>query len=498
LTLVYLLATLCLVNLIVPARPTPAKAAKPDPVRSLAVLVKAYNDGSAKELFPLCNKGLRESTQTRLEAILHASRNKYGMISDPPSLLRKEGGNYFYKARCQRQPAVLRFSLDGEGKFAGWGMTPTFLSDLPAGPLTLADVQRRLTEAAERSLYAYRVPSISLALVHDGRIVWAKAFGYENAAKAVPADPDTVYVTGSIFKVVIASAVMQLVDEGKLDLDAPVNRYLKGYQIPSRFEKEAPLTVRHLLSHHGGIPNGAQIISVWARQPPLPLDEVVHKRVRVGTRPGEKFEYSNFGFAFLGYLVGELSGTRCERALRQRLLDPLDMKHTVFEPTPEMLEHLAVPYVNSPDGKDVVPTYPVHLDVYPAGEIYSTPSDMARFLLLHLNRGKVNGKQLLSARSVAEMAKLQYAKKDERSGVGLGWMIAPHHDRQILWHNGAVPGYFSYMAIDPAKGNGVVLFTNKYTVLEPAFGLFTDPLVDLRQLALELLERLQPVAKPKS
>ena len=104
---------------------------------------------------------------------------------------------------------------------------------------------------------------------------------------------------------------------------------------------------------------------------------------------------------------------------------------------------------------------------------------------------------MLSKKSVAEMARAQFETKENKSPVGLGWMVSGGKDRR-LWHNGAVPGYFSYMAIDPAKGNGVVLFTNKYTVLEPAFGLFTDPLVDLRQLALELLERLQPVAKPKS
>jgi len=126
------------------------------------------------------------------------------------------------------------------------------LENLPAGPLTLADVQERLRQAIAQTMYAQHVPSISLALVKGDRIVWAKAFGYMNLARSVSANEDTVYITGSMFKVVVASAVMQLVDEGKLDLDRPVNTYLQGLQIPSRFDQQAPLTTCHLLSHHGG------------------------------------------------------------------------------------------------------------------------------------------------------------------------------------------------------------------------------------------------------
>src|SRR5205807_1595056 len=121
----------------------------------------------------------------------------------------------------------------------------------------------------------YQVPSISLALVKGDRVVWRQAFGVMNRARAVPADAETVYVTGSIFKVVVATAILQLVDEGKLDLDASVNRYLKDFQVPNSFEKETPLTMRHLLSHHGGIPNGVQAIDLWRRQLPLPLEDVV-------------------------------------------------------------------------------------------------------------------------------------------------------------------------------------------------------------------------------
>jgi CubicO group peptidase (beta-lactamase class C family) len=236
---------------------------------------------------------------------------------------------------------------------------------------------------------------------------------------------------------------MQLVDEGKLDLDAPVNRYLKGFQIPSPYDKETPLTVRHLLSHHGGIANGAEIVELWSRRLPTSVDQIVHKQIKVTSKPGVKFAYSNYAYTFNGWLLGQLGGNSFESAIRQRLLSPLEMNRTFFEPTAAMCENLAIPYQLSLDSKKLDPVPRTRLDVYPAGDVYSTPTDLAHFLLLHINGGKYGGKQIVSAKSIAEMAKLQFAKKEEKSGVGLGWMIQGIGSHRTLWHNGAVPGFYT-------------------------------------------------------
>jgi CubicO group peptidase (beta-lactamase class C family) len=472
--------------------------AKPEKALIVETLIKAHNQAIGKDLFGLCGKtfqGLCPAPQ--LDQVLKHWRAKYGRFIDDPVPVKVEKSSLAYRIRCEKQSVHLKIGLDKEGRIAGLTMSPAFLDNLPA-TLTKEEVQRRLTEAVEQSLYSYRIPSISLALVKGDEIVWEHAFGHMNRAKSVPADPETVYVTGSIFKVVIATALMQLVDEGKLDLDAPVSRYLKNVQIANPFEKEAPLTVRQLLCHRGGIPNGAQIASLWARHTPMPLEETVKKRVRVVTKPGSKFEYSNYGFTLNGYLLGAITDTSVDWVLRERLLRPLGMTRTAFEPTPAMLEDLAVPYQNVAEG-GVAPVSRVRLDVYPAGDVYSTAPDMARFLILHLNEGKYHGKQIVSAKSIAEMAKLQFAKKDEKSGQGLGWMIDQSPRRRLLWHNGAVPGFFSYMAIDPGRKVGVALFMNLYNPLEVVLGVHADPLLDLRELSIELLARLnapQVVAKP--
>jgi CubicO group peptidase (beta-lactamase class C family) len=483
---------------IVPApKPAPARV---DPAHVLDVLVRACNEKSSKALHPLCEPDLQKRLPpSRFDAVLGEVNTKYGPLGRPLPHPREDKGWRVYRMRAARMPVAVRLRFTAQGRLAGLRFMPAFLDDLPAEPLFLEEVQGRMRDAVEETRRAYRVPSISLALVKGDRVVWAQAFGLMNRARSIPADTETAYVTGSIFKVVVTTALLQLVDEGKLDLDAPVNTYLKDFKVPNPFEKEAPLTLRHLLSHHGGIPNGAQIIDLWSRQLPTPLDEVVRKRVKVTTRPGTKFEYSNYGFAFNGWLLGRMTDGSFEVALRRRLLDPLEMKHTAIEPTPALYENLAVPYQLSLDGKEVRPTARTRLDVYPAGDVYSTPADLAHFLILHLNGGQYGGKQLLSTRSVAEMARPQFGKKGDRSGVGLGWVVEDDGKHRTLWHNGAVPGFYTMMGADPDRKVGVVLFSNSMNPVGMALGAQPDPLVDLRTLALELLARLDdraPAAAP--
>src|SRR5262249_17976321 len=128
--------------------------------------------------------------------------------------------------------------------------------------------------------------------------------------------------------------------------------------------------------------------------------------------------------------------------------------------------------------------------VYPVGDVYATPTDLAHFLIAHVNGGKYGDKQVLSARAVEEMARPQFAKENAKSGPGLGWFVSPSEGRRLLSHNGAVPGFYTYLLAEPDRHQGVVLFTNKFNALEAALGVFVDPLDDLGDLALELMTRL--------
>jgi CubicO group peptidase (beta-lactamase class C family) len=462
---------------------------RPEKSQIVATTLKAYNDAAGKELFGLCGKSFQQSCPpARLDQVLKQARCKYGRFIDDPVAVEGEKNPLVYRIRCEKRTVYLRIALDEGGLVAGIAMAPAFLEGLPS-TLSSSQLQQRLREAVDETLRAYRLPSISLALVKNDRIVWERAFGHLNVAKSVPADPETVYATGSAFKVVVATALLRLVDEGKIALDAPIRESLNGLQIANPYDKETPLTLRHLLSHHSGMSNGAQIVSLWGQTTPLTLEETLKKHGNLVTRPGTQFEYSNYGYALCGYLLGKLSNKSVESTLREEILDPLGMTHTAFEPSPAMNENLALPYQSSVEG--LTPIGRVRFDVYPGADVYSTPADMARFLILHLNNGKIGGSQIISAKAITEMAQPQFSKAGEKSGAGLGWMIEHTPRRKLLWHNGAIPGFYSQMAIDPDRKVGVVLFTNSHNTLESSLGIHADPLADLRDLAIELLARLE-------
>ncbi len=508
---------------------SPARADEPNAGadKALAALLRVFNAGSAEEFHQLLTaKAQKALPLPQATAALKYLRLKFGKITGAPALAKTEGDLRFYRVGAEKGEVVLKVVLDKEGRFDTLFFHPAFLGLLPDGPLSPEEVQKRLSDAVEQTLKYQEVPSISLALVKEDRLVWAKAFGYLNAAKKVPADTETAYVTGSIFKVVVATAAMQLVDEGKLDLDVPVNSYVKGFHIPNPYDerpvlaaagmstvglldlphgsllaaaalvpermKATPLTMRHLLSHRGGWPNPTELLPLWGRKLLPKLEDEIRSKARVITRPGERTEYSNLAFAFNGWLVGELSGRSVDAAFKKRLFEPLEMTRTMFDPSPELAENLAIPYQRGvwPGQPAALPYY--RFAVYPAGEVYSTPTDMAHFLLLHLNGGKYKGTQIVSERSIHEMARLQFAGKDDKSGFGLGWFIAPYNTRTLLMHDGRVPGFRTTMMADPARRVGVVLFTNK--TANPAEALtqsYVEPLPDLAFFAIELLDRMK-------
>jgi CubicO group peptidase (beta-lactamase class C family) len=460
----------------------PAEKALADKV--VKAVIKAYSADAAEDWHRLLVPSFQKLLPLpEFKKFLRTQRDKYGKAGSWREA-KGEGDWRVYRVRGEKKVFLLRLHIESNGRIGGLQVLPDSTHDLPPGPMSLADVKKRLAAAVERTLKDEHIPSISLALVKGDRIVWAEAFGHMNVARKVKADRNTVYQIGSIFKVVVASAVMRLVDEGKLKLDAPVNRYLKHFKVIRNRKVENGLTLRHLLTHRSGLPDVNAAVPLWHRRLPIPLELLLETSVWVTDKPGEKKQYSNLGFSLAAYLVGEASGKPFPEAVRDLVLKPLGMSRTVFAPTPAMYEDLAIPYQDGLFGR-LTPAERIRLDVYPAGDVYSTPSEMARFLIMHLSEGKYRGKRVLSAKSVRRMGTLQLDK--EKGGFGLGWIVDSFRGRDILWHNGGLLGFSSQMRIDPKNRLGVVLFANKFPD--------DDPLPDLANLALALLEKVQEPAK---
>src|SRR6476469_6781503 len=312
-----------------------------------------------------------------------------------------------------------------------------------------------LTGLVEKTLADNGIPSISIALVRGDSIVWKAAFGYTNMRTRSPATTETLYSTGSSFKSVTATAVMQLVEQGKMRLDDPINRYLGESQVHDQPEK--PVTFTHILSHWSGLRNGAETKPIWGRTLPKTLEAMTASLSSVRA-PETRWEYNNFAYGTAGLLVQKISGVEYEKYMVDNVLKPLGVttEHPVY-PSPDMVERMALPYGAGGSLGKPEPVAQVHFDVYPAGDIYLRAEDMARFLGAQLNGGVFNGHRILSEESVREMHKPRFG-----GTYGFGyWMV---HDsatgHTLLHHGGAIPGMRAFLIGDLDAHVGVYYMTN--------------------------------------
>ena len=326
-----------------------------------------------------------------------------------------------------------------------------------SGRFDLEKTKTVLTGLIEKTLADNGAPSMSIALVRGDSIVWKAAFGYTNMRSRTPATTETLYSTGSSFKSVTATAVMQLAEQHKLRLDDPINRYLDDSEVQDRLQSEKPVTFTHILSHWSGLKNGAETQPIWSRKLPKTLEAMTSGLYSIRA-PETKWEYNNFAYGTAGLLVQKISGIEYEKYMVDNVLKPLGATtaHPVY-PSPEMVERMALPYKAGGSLGKPEPEVQVHFDVYPAGDIYLTAEDMARYLGAQLNGGVFNGNRILSEESVREMHKPRFG-----GDYGLGfWMV---HDsatgHTLIHHGGAIPGMRAFLIGDLDAHVGVYYMTN--------------------------------------
>ena len=263
-----------------------------------------------------------------------------------------------------------------------------------AGLRDRAELEAFVDGFVSGELEAYDVAGLTVAVVKDGQLFFAKGYGWADVDGQVPVDADkTLFRPGSVSKLFTWTAVMQLVEQGKLDLDADVNTYLTQFKVPATYP--APITLRHALTHTVGLEDGG-VGYLMARTPqqivPLARSLAAHipARVRpVGTSgEGLSSSYSNWATALAGLIVANVSGVSFEDYVEANILRPLGMESSTFkEPLPEALQkRMSVGYTFEagafkPQGYEYVANFG------PAGSLAATSTDMARFMIAHLQRG---------------------------------------------------------------------------------------------------------------
>lgn len=303
------------------------------------------------------------------------------------------------------------------------------------------------------------IPAISVALVDDQSVVWAKGFGFADPHKKVPATAETVYRVGSVSKLFTDIAVMQLVEQGKLDLDAPVTTYLPDFQPRNPFGK--PITLRQLMAHRSGLVREPPAGSYFDPTPPS-LAETVKSlnQTELVYEPETRIKYSNAAITAVGYMLEQTQKTPFPRYLQQALLEPLGLKKSSFEPTPALTKDMAVGMMWTEHGRTFdAPTF--ELGMAPAGSMYTTVNDLGRFLGVLFAGGKGPYGQILKPESLEAMYRPQFAKDGQKTGFGLGFMLTEFAGRRRIGHGGAIYGFATELAALPDEKLGVVVVASK-------------------------------------
>jgi len=308
------------------------------------------------------------------------------------------------------------------------------------------------------SIQKHNVPGASAAVYRGGQ--WdVAAAGVTNVTTGVEVTPDTVMHIGSITKVLNATLLMQLVDEGRIELTAPVKQYLTDFHVADRDATEL-ITVEMLLNHTCGI-DGEYFSDPG---PDLErIEDVVPRIVRQGQihAPGVEASYCNSGAVLAGYLAQRLLGKSWYTLIEERIFKPLELMHSVVQPAHALLHRASVGHFLDKDGSNTRTSFAfLNPSFAPAGATAMlTAKDLATFALAHMNDGVApNGNRLLSAASARRMRRQTAAWRGViGGGVGLGWMTT---DKGIVSHDGGGPGIMSWLYADPAAKTVAAVLTN--------------------------------------
>ena len=263
----------------------------------------------------------------------------------------------------------------------------------------------RWTLTSKRQMHRLNIPGVSLAIVEGDKIVHLRGFGQARPGGEAPS-PQTPFFIGSLTKSFTALAVMQLVEAGKIELDAPVQRYLPWFRVADP-QASAQMTVRHLLNQTSGLPGllGMANLADLDNRPDATERQVRALSTLKLTRPvGSKFEYSNTNYNLLGLIIEAASGESYADYIQKHIFDPLDMSHSYTSKAVAQQNGLAMGHRYWFGHPLPAPNLPIPRGSLPSGQLISSAEDMAHYLIAHLNGGRYGGVQILSSAGIDETA----------------------------------------------------------------------------------------------
>ena len=345
--------------------------------------------------------------------------------------------------------------------------------------ITQTDVPDRIEQLVQEQ----RLPGLAVGIVRDQELIWSSGFGYANIERQIPPDQSTISRIASITKTFTATAIMQLRDEGLLQLDDPLVEHLPEFSaVTARAGTVEGVTIRRLLSHRSGLVTESPFLSwdnlEWPSREAM-LEALA--RTEIAIPQDSAFKYSNLAFGLLGEVISRLSDRPYVDYMQAEILGPLGLQSSKFALTNDLEERMAVGYSHAPyaDDYEVAPCAPLN-GVSACGQLHSPVSDLAKWISLQFRttQDERSGDQILRATSIEEMHRPQYLEADWSTAYCLGWRAQRKGNNVYHEHGGGIHGFASHVAFSKTHKLGLVALANVW------------PHAGLPNISFEILESL--------
>ena len=339
-------------------------------------------------------------------------------------------------------------------------------TSLQQGPSDTAELEAFLDGLLAKQLTDYQIAGAAVSVVKDGKLFFAKGYGYADLANKIPVDPErTIFSLGSIGKTFTWTAVMQLAEQGKLDLDADINTYL-DFRIPDTYPQ--PITLRNLMTHTSGFED--RLFGSLATDPKdlLPAREWLIRHMSARVRPpGDCVAYANYNAMLAGYIVARVSGQPYETYIEENILKPLGMLHSSAQSVlpPDLRGDQSVGYTYADGAFKAFPGYYLQEAVLPSGAMRASATDVARFMIANLQNGRYSDAQLPDVRifnvaTAQQMHSTQYTPDPRLLGITYGFFDFSDNGQRTLGNIGYLPPMHSLLLILPDQDLGVFVAYN--------------------------------------
>ncbi len=321
--------------------------------------------------------------------------------------------------------------------------------------LCFADQFDSIRATIRKAVGEQSTPSIAVSVVKNGEIIWEEGFGWADREKRIPSSANTMYSLASVSKSFTATGLMILKEQGKIDLDKPINTYLGDAKVTARVGNAADATVRRVLNHSAGLPLHYQFFYEDEPYRRPPMDTTIRRYANLITPPGERYQYSNLGYGLIDYVISRVSGKSYIDFMREQVFMPLGLTHASVNIGPGLAAYAAQRYAS--DGSPI----PFYDFDHPGGSaVYASAHDMALYGMFQLKEHRSDRGRIVTDESIDEMHRPTMTT-GPHSGYGMGWEdVELANGTHIIQHTGGMGGVSTIIRLIPSKRVAIVMLVN--------------------------------------